>query len=424
MSKLLCKQDYLAKTASSRDERMSWWRDARFVHYGLYSQLGRHEWSMVHENFTKNEYEKLANNFNPKIGAPREWARLAKRAGMKYMVLTTRHHEGFSLWDSKVNPYNSMNYGPKRDIVKEFVDACREYDLKIGFYSSLMDWHHPDSYTCAYDSEARTRFLKYIEQLNRELLTNYGKIDILWFDVSRPMESPEGWNSLEMNQKLRELQPDIIINNRSQLQEDFSTPEEHIKPVDNDWEACMTFNGISWGYVDSKQAIKYSYTSNQIIRMLHTCTKNGGNLLLNIGPTPEGDVPEEVFAPLSAVGDWLNENGEAVYGKIDKHGPMSGNGITYTSTKGNCVYLCNWIWPHGGQMGLGGYLTAPASITYLKDGTPIEFTHKGNRIILKNLPDSSKDTTAGITVIKMEFDKPIKHVFASGYPQLNGGKSY
>jgi alpha-L-fucosidase len=194
---------------------------------------------------------------------------------MKYMVLTTRHHEGFSLWDSKVNPYNSVNYGPKRDIVKEFVDACREFDLKIGFYSSLMDWHHEDGWKCAFDTEARRRFNKYIRDLNTELLTQYGKIDILWYDVSRPMESWEGWDSLELNQYLRTLQPEILINDRSKLDEDFGTPEEHIKASDRDWEACMTFNGISWGYLDSKQAQPYSYNAPRILKMLNTCASGG-----------------------------------------------------------------------------------------------------------------------------------------------------
>jgi len=183
MKTLLSKADYLNEIAQSRDRRMAWWREARFgmfIHYGLYSQIGRNEWAMVLENMPIPEYEKLAATFAPKKGAPREWAKLAQRAGMKYMVMTTRHHEGFSLWDSKANPYNSVNYGPKRDIVREFVDACREFDLRIGFYSSLMDWHHPDGWRCAFDSAARQRFNRYIEALNTELLTQYGKIDILW----------------------------------------------------------------------------------------------------------------------------------------------------------------------------------------------------------------------------------------------------
>lgn len=428
--KLLCKSDYFESIQASRDERMKWWREARFgmfVHFGLYSVIGRHEWSQVTENFTIEEYEKYANQFNPKPGAPREWAALAKKAGMKYMVMTTRHHEGFSLWDSKTNPYNSVNYGPKRDIVREFVDACHEFDLKIGFYSSLMDWHHPDSWKCAYNKDARNRFNKYIEDLNTELLTNYGKIDILWYDVSRPMESPEGWNSVEMNQRLRALQPHIIINNRSQLPEDFSTPEEHIIASDIDWEACMTFNGLSWGYVDSEQAVNYSYTPHQIIKMINTCTYGGGNLLLNIGPKPDGSVPEDAIEPLTKVGDWLSENGKAVYGKMirnkDRRNPsFRGNGVSGASFDGNSIYLWNWIWPSKGEMVIGGYSTKPKSVKFVKTGENIDFEYSDHRIILKNLPDKALDNNLGITVIEMEFNCTPEYVFASRYPQLHGGK--
>ena len=430
--KIMCKSDYLDSISLTRDERMKWWRDARFgmfVHYGLYSQWGRHEWTQVLENIPADEYEDLAQTFNPKPGAPRDWAALAKKSGMKYMVLTTRHHEGFSLWDSNANSFNSVNYGPKRDIVREYVDACREFGLKIGFYSSLMDWHHPDSWKCAYDSDARKRFTNYIEALNTELLTNYGKIDILWYDVSRPMESPEGWNSLELNQKMRALQPHIIINNRSQLDEDFSTPEEHVTASDKDWEACMTFNGLSWGYMDSLQTQNYSYTPHQIVRMLNTCASSGGNLLLNIGPKPDGSVPEDAIDPLTKVGEWLNDNGDAVYGRMtknkDRRNPsFRGNGVCGASKKDNLIYLWNWIWPSGGTMAIGGYMTAPKAIRYVRNGESIDFEYKDQRIILKNLPEKPLDNILGITVMIMEFDSQPDFVFASKYPQLHGGKVY
>ncbi len=381
---------------------------------------------MTYENIPINEYEKLAQTFAPKVGAPREWAALAKKAGMKYMVMTTRHHEGFSLWDSKANAYNSVNYGPKRDIVREFVKACREVDLGIGFYSSLMDWHHPDGWRCAFDTQARRRFNQYIKDLNTELLTNYGKIDILWYDVSLPMESWEGWDSLELNQHMRALQPNIIINDRSKLPEDFGTPEEHITAADRDWEACMTFNGISWGYVDSAQAVQYSYNAQRILKMLNTCAIGGGNLLLNIGPAPDGSVPAEAVEPLTRVGDWLKENGKAVYGNLVKNkgwtnSLFGGNGVCGTSSDGKSIYLWNWIWPTNGEMGIGGYMSAPKAVRFLNDGTPIDFEHKGHRIILKNLPQTSPDKNAGITVIEMEFDEAPQFRFASYYPQLHGG---
>jgi alpha-L-fucosidase len=428
MSQLLSKPDYEEWTAETRNERMAWWREARFgmfVHYGLYSQVGRNEWVMSLENYPISEYEKLANTFDPKPGAPREWAQLAVKAGMKYMVLTTRHHEGFSLWDSKVNPYNSVNYGPKRDIVREFVDACREFGLKIGFYSSLMDWHHPDGWRSAFDTAARARFNAYITELNRELLTNYGKIDILWYDVARPMDNWEGWDSLERNQMVRELQPHIIIDNRSMLDEDFGTPEEHLTAENRDWEACMTFNGISWGYVDSVQAVPYSYNAQRIIKMLNTVTAGGGNLLLNIGPMPDGSVPAEAQEPLTAVGRWLAENGQAVYGRKPKCKFNAASGVGGTSTDGaNNVYLWNWIWPKGGEMAIGGFMSAVRAVRLLKDGSPLQFEQRGHRILLKNLPATPPDTTAGITVLQLEFEGEPQFRFASYFPQLHGGADY
>jgi len=431
MNRKLSNSEYLQETASTRDRRMKWWREARFgmfVHFGLYSQLGRMEWAQAQENIPIAEYERLADTFKPNPGAPREWVALAKKAGMKYVVMTTRHHEGFSLWDSKANPFNSVNLGPRRDIVREFVDACHEYDLRIGFYSSLMDWHHPDGWRCAFDTEARTRFTKYIKALNTELLTQYGKIDILWYDVPLPLESWEGWDSLELNQHMRALQPDLIINDRSRLPEDFGTPEEHLTVADRDWEACMTFNGISWGYVDSKQAAPYSYNAQRILRMLCTCTSGGGNLLLNIGPAPDGSVPADAVEPLTKVGAWLAENGKAVYGYQKKNkgwvdGIYGGNGITSTTGNDRTVHLWNWIWPSGGEMGLGGYRDPPTTVRLLGSGKPVDFEQKGHRILLKNLPVTPPDSHAGITVIEMEFAEQPQYNFASYYPQLYGGKN-
>ncbi len=426
---ILSRSEYEERMAQTRDARMDWWRKARFgmfVHFGLYSLLGRNEWVQVQENIPVDEYALLADRFNPKPGAPREWAKLAKAAGMKYMVMTTRHHEGFSLWDSKANPFNSVNYGPHRDIVREFVDACREFDLKIGFYTSLMDWHHPDGWKCAFDSAARKRFTDYIEALNTELLTQYGKIDILWYDVSRPMESWEGWDSLERNQRLRELQPDIIINNRSKLDEDFGTPEGHITALDRDWEACMTFNDISWGYVDEKQALPHAYTAQRILKMINKCAFGGGNLLLNIGPKPDGSVPADAVEPLTEVGRWLERNGACAYGSLKPiTGRNMGNGVSGSSRSadGKTIYLWNWIWPSEGTMGIGGYATAPRRIYLLKDGSEVKFEHRGQRIILKDLSLTPPDPT-GVTVLAMEFDEePVFHPM-SYYPQLSGGRDW
>ena len=424
---MISKPQYEEQIAASRDKRMEWWREARFgmfIHYGLFSQVGRNEWVMACENVPPQEYEKLADTFSPKEGCCREWAKLAKEAGCKYMVMTTRHHEGFSLWDSKANPYNSVNYGPHRDIVKEFVEACREFDLKIGFYSTCMEWHHPDSGICAYDTEARRRYTQYLKDINTELLTQYGKIDILWYDVPSPMESWEGWDSLERNQFLRSIQPHIIINDRSRLDEDFGTPEEHITPSEHDWEACMTFNGISWGYVDSDQALPYSYTPQRIVAMLQTCCERGGNLLLNVGPKPDGSVPYEVIDPLKKVGEWLKVNGEAVYGMLNKTygNEYQLNGVSRPSSKGNTIYMWNKIWaPYNGKMVLSGLFDTPEKISFI-DGTPIKFEKKGDRIFLYDLPEKNPDPILNIPLIKLEFNCKPRYRFASYFPQLNGGR--
>jgi alpha-L-fucosidase len=430
MIKLLSKSEYEERIAASRGHRMDWWRKARFgmfIHFGLYSVLGRHEWAMAMENWPVEEYEKLAGSFNPKPEAPREWAMLAKAAGMKYMVMTTRHHEGFSLWDSRANPYNSVNYGPKRDIVREFVEACREQGLRIGLYSSLMDWHHPDGGAAAYDSAARKRFNDYIYALNEELLTNYGKIDILWYDTPKPMENADGWNSLEMNQRLRALQPDIIINNRSRLDEDFGTPEEHIVvDKDRDWEANMTFNGLSWGYIDSEQSAPYSYNVQGILRMLSSCCGGRGNLLLNIGPASDGSVPPETVGPLTAAGKWLEQNGECVYGELDAfRGIGVGNWLCGFSRKGNTFYAWNRIWPRKGELIFSGFAGSKLkSARILWNNQRLDFTQEKYRIIIGDLKDSDRDTVAGVTVIALEFETAPELVPFAARPPLNNGKVF
>jgi alpha-L-fucosidase len=424
--KLLSKPEYLEMLDKTRDDRMAWWREARFgmfVHIGLYSALGRNEWAMAFENWDINEYEKLADRFIVKEGAPEAWADLAVAAGMKYMVLTSRHHDGFSLWDSKVNPYNCANLGPKRDIAAEFVDACRKRNLRFGFYTSMMDWHHPDGGKAAYDSQARKRFNDYIYALNEELLTKYGKIDILWYDVPCPMEHYEGWNTLEINQRLRAIQPHIIINDRCHLPEDFGTPEEHLTAESKrDWEACMTFNGLSWGYVDSTQAVPYSYNAQRIIKMLSTVTSDGGNLLLNIGPTPDGAVPAEAIEPLKTVGRWLEKNGECAYGKVTRSKFRFCNGVSSFSVKGKTLYLWNWIWPHDDEIVLGGVKSKVKSARNISSGEDISFSQKGWRISLSNM--SAPDKTAGITVLALEFDEEPEHVPFPHYPSLNNGRMY
>ena len=336
------------------------------------------------------------------------------------MVMTTRHHEGFSLWDSKANPFNAVKLGPHRDIVREFVDACREYDLKIGFYSSLMDWHHPDAIAAMYDTAARKRFTDYIEALNTELPTQYGKIDILWYDVAWPMESWEGWDSLERNKRMRLLQPDLIINNRSRLDEDFGTPEGEIRPQDRDWEACMTFNDLSWGYVDSKQAAAYGYNAQRILKMLWRVTASRGNLLLNIGPAPDGSVPAEAVEPLTEVGQWLEKHGDAVYGLRDDSADAN-FWIRGTTHRKNRVWVWSWIWPDDGEFTLGGYQTKLLEARLLPTGERLPFTQDKARLTVRGLPLRCPDTVCGVGVVELIFEDEPKTVLHSLYPQLHGG---
>ena len=425
----LSKYEYEKMTAETRDERMSWFREARFgifIHYGLYSELGTGEWSQANENYTVEEYEELAKKLMPKQGCAKEWCELAKKAGAKYVVLTTRHHEGFSLWDSKVNPYNSMNYCG-RDIVREFVEACREFGLKIGFYTSLMDWHHPNSWKCANDPVARAEFLKYIEELNVELLTNYGKIDVLWYDVACPLHGYESWDSVNRNARLRAIQPHIIINNRSCLNEDFDTPEQSIHASTCDWEACMTLTKLGWGYIDEEQSLPFMISAKQILRDMHMCTCGGGNLLLNISPAPDGSIMNATRERMLTVGRWLAVNGDAAYGKKYRTGPeYSANTLTAVSADEDCktFYLWNWVWPKNGELMFGGYMDAPTKISYLATGEEIDFEVDGHRIFLKNLPKEIPDKILGVTVLKMEFAEKPRQIFRSYYPQMHLGTDY
>lgn len=417
--KLLGKKQYEAAVAATRPKRMKWWNDARygmFVHWGLYAQVGRNEWVQAIECIPIEEYGTLADTFRPKPRAARAWARLARDSGMKYMVMTTKHHEGYCLWDTEQTDYNAVKRGPGRDLVAEYVDACREFGLKIGFYYSLMDWHHPDGARSAYDPAARRRFLDFTHGCVRELMTKYGKIDILWYDVARPFDSHEGWDSLAMNQMARALQPQILIDNRARLEEDFSTPEGHVTAAEagRGWEACMTFNEASWGYMPS--AAQDSWTERDVLKMLNRAAGGCGNLLLNIGPAPDGSVPDEAIQPLKTVGKWLKQNGEAVYGKVGRS-PGHACACGGFSRKGRIIYWWVRCWP-GTEVGLGGFRTKLKSARFLVSGKSIAFEQKGPRIVLKNLPKTSPDKIAGVTVIALEFAAPPRHEGFATTPAL------
>lgn len=400
----------LTPEEQDRARRLQWFRDARFgmfVHWGLYAQLGRHEWVMNRERIPVAEYERLADTWKPRPKCPREWARMARDAGMRYMVLTTKHHEGFCLFDSALTDYNAAKRGPGRDLVAEYVEAARAEGLRVGFYYSMMDWHHPDGARCKNDEEARRRFVDYIHGQVRELCTNYGRVDILWYDVSWPLDV-EGWESAKLNAMVRQLQPAIIINDRSQLPEDFGTPEQHITPAEGRraWEACMTFND-SWGYTPIDTSYK---PASAVVSMLRQVASGGGNLLLNIGPAPDGSVPEPCVTALRETGNWLRKYGESVYTATD---PMvqEWNPLGAFTRKGERLYFhCN-RWP-GRELAIGGLVCKIKSVK-LMGGWQVGFRQEGDRLVIYGLPEAVPDPLC--TVLEMAYEGEPKQVLGCGH---------
>ncbi len=382
---------------ADREQRMQWWHAARFgmfIHWGLYSVLGRHEWVMENEGIPVAEYEQLARQFKPKPNAARDWARLAKQAGQKYMVMTTKHHEGFCQFDSKLTNYCAPKQGPGRDLVKEYVEAARAEGMRVGFYYSLMDWHHPDGARCATDEQARRRFVDYIHGQIHELLSNYGKIDVLWYDVSWPLDAA-GWESEKMNAMVFQLQPEIIVNNRNGLPGDFATPEQHITAEKRAWESCMTMND-SWGYQRADDDWKSSKT---IVRNLVTCAHDTGNYLLNIGPKADGSIPEESVRALTAVGQWMGRNGHAIY-QSEKCQPGRSN-LAGFSRKGNTLYMHVYFWP-GSTVALGGLRNKVVSARLLAGDRAVKFDQDDFRVRFTGLPEKAPDEP--VTTLAIECD--------------------
>ena len=389
---------YAAGDASDRERRMKWWHEARFgmfIHWGLYSVLGRHEWVMEDEGIPVAEYEQLAKRFKPRPNAAREWARLAKQAGQKYMVMTTKHHEGFCNFDTKLTNYCAPKQGPGRDLVKEYVEAARAEGLRVGFYYSLMDWHHPDGARCATDEQARRRFVDYTHGLIHELMSNYGKVDVLWYDVAWPLDAA-GWESEKMNEMVFKLQPDIIVNNRNKLEGDFATPEQRIQAENNRaWESCMTMNG-SWGYQKADDDWKQPKT---IVRNLVTCARDTGNYLLNIGPKPDGSVPEESVRILTSVGKWMDRNGQSIY-RTEKCQPRRSNYAGFTRN-GNTLYMHIHFWP-GEVATIGGMMTKVKSARLLATGKEVKVEQDKFRVRFMGLPAAAPDDPVTTIAIECE----------------------
>lgn len=389
--------------------RIDWFRSLKFgmfLHYGLFTTTGRCEWVYRLDDFTPDEYAELEKNFHPDACDPHEWAKTAKDAGMKYMVFTTRHHDGYCLWDTKNHDYNSVKGTPKRDIVADYVTACREAGLGVGLYYSLVDWR----YKCAWfnDADSAEKMIKQAYDQVRELLTNYGKIDILWFDGEW---KPEDKSASEVWQGLvdmaRELQPGILLNDRTGITCDFGTPERTIEPQkDRAWESCLTIDPVSWSNVPYSPQRK---TAANVVADLVSVMCGGGNLLLNTGPKPDGSLDEGEKATILEAGKWYRKYAEAFAdvhpAKLDGYGSAFSCGGCQARFVGTAdpkvCYMITKCWT-GSEFWITKIGTEIESIEMLPDHTPVSFRTNGRgRVILEGLPETPPDPYG--TVFKIVF---------------------
>ncbi len=390
---------FYTSLGQASDERMQWWHEARFgmfIHWGVYAIPAHDAWIMYQEHVPFDEYKKLAEQFDPQNYNPAEWVALAKEAGMKYMVITTRHHDGYCLFDSKVSDFTSTKTAAKRDLIAEFADACHEADMPLGFYYSLVDWRFPGVLPHG-TREADEVYKPLVDQAHaqvKELLTNYGKVDILWYDMLQPYD-PVLWRSEELNKMARQLQPDIIINDRAGVPADFGTPENRIVAQDNPWEACYSMNR-SWGYTRYDRNFK---PVHELIRLLSSCASQGGNFLLNVAPDADGKIDVEFIEPLRAMGSWMKTNGKAIYGAGPS--PIGAPNLGMESRVGDKVYLLMQRWP-GSTIPLAWYGSKVTSAILLANGQKARIEQRGDRVWLHDLPAYPIDPY--LNVIELQFD--------------------
>ena len=350
-------------------------RFGMFIHWGLYALPARHEWVKHNEQILDADYQKYFDQFSPDLYDPKEWARTAREAGMKYVVVTTKHHEGFCLWDSKFTDYKSVNTPHGKDLLRPLVEAFRAEGLKIGFYYSLIDWHHPDFVIDRIHSQRghpdapkmnegrdMTRYAEYMRNQVTELLTEFGEISVLWFDFSYPGEEPKAigmkngkgrddWESEKLLALVRKLAPNAMVNNRLDLPaipSDFHTPEQfqpaewvRVEGEPVVWETCQTFSG-SWGYHRDETSWK---SPEQLIEMLINSVSCGGNLLMNVGPTGRGTFDSRALDALDVYAEWMELHSRAIYGCTQSEFTPPKGGVYTQSADGKRLYLHLFSWP-------------------------------------------------------------------------------
>ncbi len=376
------------------DKRMKWWRDAKFgmfIHWGLYAvpagewngkKVEKYgEWIQHYGKIPEKEYAKLQAKFNPTKYDAKQWVSLAKRAGIKYIVITSKHHDGFGLFDSKLTDYDVMGSPHGRDLLKPLADACHQQGLEICWYHSILDWHQP-----AAKGKDFPKYEKYMRGQLRELLTNYGRIGVLWFDGEWIKEwNEERGRSLEVF--LREIQPDLIINNRVGKRKrspgDFGTPEQEIPATGMpgwDWETCMTMND-TWGYKTHDHNWK---STSDLLRKLVDIVSKGGNFLLNVGPTAEGTIPAQSVKRLEAIGRWMDVNSSSIYGTTAS--PFQKLPWGRATKKPGRLFLHVFDWPADGKLEVPDLANKVTKAYLLSDKSQ------------KNLPIDSRDGSVFIAV--------------------------
>jgi len=379
-------------------------RYGMFVHYGLYSLLERGEWAMNREKIEPQEMQKLAARFTAEHFEADALCELAVRGGMKYFVLTSMHHDGFCLYDTKLTDFNSVKSPCGRDLVAETIVAARKRGLKIGIYHSLNNWSAtPDAVDALEDPSAYEEFIDATMERIEELVTNYD-FDILWYDGWWPFNA-EGWKAEEMNARLRRIRPSLLFNPRNGAEGDFSTPEGHMSAPDpwRPWEGCMTLND-NWGYHSGDDNWK---CPREVLKLLTAASKGGGNLLLNIGPKGDGSIPQESVEIVERVGDWLAQYGEAIYPgerfshALEQRGDHSGDWSHHgpLTSDGKNLYLVATSWP-GAAFTLSGLNMKIEDAKLLGSKVPLKVEQSGQRVRISGLPQKPSDELAPVIRMK------------------------